>query len=247
MLNSTENSYDLNVKIWIELLENAAGTKQNNVNVILHVIFMCVILIVSLIGNSLTCIVIYYDKSMHTVTNYYLFNLAISDLTLTFAIIWEIFDYVAPPYDFYPLMCQITWFSNLCLWNCGIFTMTALSIERYLAICHPLKLKSSSDWNRVAKIIVILWLVAIADSVPEMLTVRVVKIHRQNVCFPIPTPLARVVHGVQASLTFGIPLIVMTFVYSTIVFKVNTKWTNLNDKIFNLRKPRRKVNKLIGK
>lgn len=249
MLNSTENSNDLIMKMWTELLENAVQleTKKANVNEIVHIIYLCCIFMMSLIGNSLICIIIYFEKSMHTVTNYYLFNLAISDLILTFTIIWEIFDYVAPTYNCSPLMCQISWFTNLCLWSSGIFTMTALSIERYFAICQPFKFKLSSDWHRVVKIIAILWLVAIIDSIPEMLTVRVVKVHRQNVCFPIPTPLARVVHGIQASLTFALPLIIMTFVYCTIVYKVNAKWIDLNDKIFNLRESRGKVNKLVGK
>lgn len=41
-----------------------------------------VIFIAGILGNLITCLVIYRNKSMHTATNFYLFNLAISDLTL---------------------------------------------------------------------------------------------------------------------------------------------------------------------
>jgi hypothetical protein len=41
-----------------------------------------VILVTGLIGNVITCLVIYRNKHMHTATNYYLFSLAISDLLL---------------------------------------------------------------------------------------------------------------------------------------------------------------------
>lgn len=45
---------------------------------------ICYILIfvAGLIGNVSTCIVIFYNKYMHTATNFYLFSLAISDLVL---------------------------------------------------------------------------------------------------------------------------------------------------------------------
>lgn len=41
-----------------------------------------IIFIAGILGNVITCIVISRNRSMHTATNYYLFNLAISDLLL---------------------------------------------------------------------------------------------------------------------------------------------------------------------
>lgn len=49
---------------------------------ILVTVCYAVIFIAGILGNLITCLVIYRNKSMHTATNYYLFNLAISDLTL---------------------------------------------------------------------------------------------------------------------------------------------------------------------
>lgn len=50
--------------------------------VIIITIFYIFIFIAGLIGNLITCIVISKNKFMHTATNYYLFNLAISDMIL---------------------------------------------------------------------------------------------------------------------------------------------------------------------
>lgn len=41
-----------------------------------------IIFVAGILGNVITCAVISRNKSMHTATNYYLFNLAISDLLL---------------------------------------------------------------------------------------------------------------------------------------------------------------------
>lgn len=45
-------------------------------------ILYAIIFIAGLLGNVITCIVISRNKCMHTATNYYLFNLAVSDLLL---------------------------------------------------------------------------------------------------------------------------------------------------------------------
>lgn len=45
-------------------------------------IFYCFIFVAGIVGNLSICIVIAKNKSMHTATNYYLFNLAVSDFML---------------------------------------------------------------------------------------------------------------------------------------------------------------------
>lgn len=50
--------------------------------IILITIFYAFIFIVGILGNVMTCVIIYKNKHMHTATNYYLFNLAVSDFLL---------------------------------------------------------------------------------------------------------------------------------------------------------------------
>lgn len=48
--------------------------------IVLPITFMYVLIFVAgVLGNVITCVVIYKNKTMHTATNYYLFNLAVSD------------------------------------------------------------------------------------------------------------------------------------------------------------------------
>lgn len=88
MISETLNSSDL-------ILENGSANftplDANNVIrfepeplAVLILVTMCYsfIFVAGILGNVITCAVIYRNKSMHTATNYYLFNLAISDLIL---------------------------------------------------------------------------------------------------------------------------------------------------------------------
>lgn len=59
--------------------------ETQNSDIILYsiiTIFYAIIFIAGILGNLITCIVISRNKFMHTATNFYLFNLAVSDLIL---------------------------------------------------------------------------------------------------------------------------------------------------------------------
>lgn len=62
----------------------AAASNQRDSLMVLLPVTVCYLLIflAGLLGNVITCTVISRNKNMHTATNYYLFNLAISDLML---------------------------------------------------------------------------------------------------------------------------------------------------------------------
>nr|XP_032523158.1 neuropeptides capa receptor-like [Danaus plexippus plexippus] len=48
----------------------------------------------------------------------------------------------------------------------SVLTISAFSLERYLAICHPLHLYAMAGLTRATKIIVVLWLVALVSASP---------------------------------------------------------------------------------
>lgn len=245
MANSSESWSEFDFEKWILFLERSVQTENEIIYAIFLIIaiFLCV---ASFFGNSLVCFIICYEKSMHTTTNYYLLNLAISDLIMTLTMMLESSVKYTEQNGFF--LCKLQWFLVVCLWNNSILTMAALAIERYIAIWHPLKLKPTSAWRRVSKIIVLVWLLAIAATLLEMQTVDLVKVHQYTMCFIIPTPWARFLNGVLAIVTFVVPLIIMIFVHSTIVYKViNTQMDNTRDSIFNHEDPRGKISKLVSK
>ncbi|XP_058812406.1 G-protein coupled receptor 83-like [Topomyia yanbarensis] len=65
------------------LVNENFGTKADPICIILPItIFYCFIFVAGILGNLAICIVIAKNRSMHTATNYYLFNLAVSDFLL---------------------------------------------------------------------------------------------------------------------------------------------------------------------
>lgn len=88
-LNSTVFNILFNNSVnFTYLLENSNlhpndTNNRDPISVILPItISYCLIFLAGILGNIATCIVIAQNKSMHTATNYYLFNLAVSDVLL---------------------------------------------------------------------------------------------------------------------------------------------------------------------
>jgi hypothetical protein len=68
--------------MWSYVQQNR-GVQQQPLEMAIPLTVVNVLIFVSgLLGNTAVCIVIIKHRSLHTATNYYLFNLAISDLTL---------------------------------------------------------------------------------------------------------------------------------------------------------------------
>ena len=125
-----------------------------------------VILSVGILLNIAFIYVVVRIKSMRTVTNKYLINLAIADIVfLTAAISEKLWRYSKSPVmgDHSPLgstgcigvyfLIDVTYFASLTF-------ITIVSLDRYFALCRPMDLDNPFKWN-VNKIIVVTWIFAI--------------------------------------------------------------------------------------
>ncbi|XP_012342885.1 pyrokinin-1 receptor isoform X2 [Apis florea] len=139
-------------------------------------VIYAVIFVTGLVGNVSTCVVIARNKSMHTATNYYLFSLAVSDLLLLISglppemyYIWSHF-----PYVFGEAFCIIQSFAAETSANATVLTITAFTVERYVAICHPFISHTMSKLSRAVKFVIVIWLLALCLAVPQAIQFGVV-------------------------------------------------------------------------
>ncbi|XP_050293133.1 pyrokinin-1 receptor-like [Anthonomus grandis grandis] len=128
-----------------------------------------IIFLTGVIGNISTCIVIAKNKSMHTATNYYLFSLAVSDMLLLISgLPPEMYRIWSPDtYIFGHVICFLQGFSAETSANATVLTITAFTVERYLAICHPFLAHTMSKLSRCVRIILMIWIVALTLAVPQ--------------------------------------------------------------------------------
>ncbi|XP_030002462.1 thyrotropin-releasing hormone receptor-like [Sphaeramia orbicularis] len=121
-------------------------------------LLLFIICALGIVGNVMVILVVLTTKHMRTPTNCYLVSLAVADLmVLTAAGLPAITESIFGSWVFghYGCLC-ITYFQYLGI-NASSCSITAFTIERYIAICHPIKAQFLCTLSRAKKIILFVW------------------------------------------------------------------------------------------
>ncbi|XP_065502038.1 thyrotropin-releasing hormone receptor-like [Caloenas nicobarica] len=113
---------------------------------------------VGIVGNVMVVLVVLRTKHMVTPTNCYLVSLAVADLIVLLAAgLPNISEVVASwVYGYAGCLC-ITYLQYLGI-NISAWSITAFTVERYIAICHAIKAQLLCTVSRAKRIISSLWL-----------------------------------------------------------------------------------------
>ncbi|GJQ84306.1 hypothetical protein Trydic_g5244 [Trypoxylus dichotomus] len=153
------------------------GPKRDPLYVVIPItVLYAFIFFAGVVGNIGTCIVIARNKCMHTATNYYLFSLAVSDLLLLISgLPPEIYStWSKYPYIFGEAFCVLQGFAAETSANATVLTITAFTIERYVAICHPFLSHTLSKLSRAIKFIIGIWLLAMFLAIPQAISFGII-------------------------------------------------------------------------
>ena len=131
--------------------------------------FVSLIFLVGLVGNMMVVIVVARTSSKHTPTNCYLVSLAVADvlvlISATLPTIYEFF-LIIDQCIIGKVGCAIMVFLQYLGINASSLSITAFTIERYIAICHPIKSQTMCTVKRAKRIILSLWAFSIAYNSP---------------------------------------------------------------------------------
>ncbi|XP_071787065.1 neuromedin-U receptor 2-like [Asterias amurensis] len=135
-------------------------------HVIISIVNPC-ILALGLIGNIAFLFVMASVPRMWTVTNMYLINMAVADiLFLTVAVSVKLANYIGSPVIIdqstvghvgsvtTSLLLDLSFFASL-------FLVTLVSLEKFYAVCHPLRHRLIGGMKRTTKLIIGVWLLAL--------------------------------------------------------------------------------------
>ncbi|KAJ8675172.1 hypothetical protein QAD02_010958, partial [Eretmocerus hayati] len=211
---------------------NSSSSRRDSLFVVVPVsVIYATIFVTGLIGNVSTCVVIARNKAMHTATNYYLFSLAVSDLLLLVSGLPSEMYYIWSnyPYVFGEVFCVVQSFAAETSANATVLTITAFTVERYVAICHPFLSHTMSKLSRAVKYIMAIWLLALCLAIPQAIQFGIVYQKHANGTIDEGTAMCSVKwtfidHAFEIStiLFFIVPMTVITVLYVFIGLKLRS-------------------------
>ncbi|XP_068880341.1 growth hormone secretagogue receptor type 1 isoform X2 [Aphelocoma coerulescens] len=211
-------------------LENRTGAEPPlhlfPVPVLTGITVACVLLfVIGIIGNLMTMLVVSRFRDMRTTTNFYLSSMAFSDLLIFLCMPLDLFRlWQYRPWNFGDLLCKLFQFiSESCTYS-TILNITALSVERYVAICFPLRAKVIITKGKVKLVILFLWAISFISAGPIFILVGV---EHENGTNPLSTNECRATEYAirsglltimvwTSSIFFFLPVFCLTVLYSLI-------------------------------
>jgi heme/copper-type cytochrome/quinol oxidase subunit 2 len=207
-----------------------------------------IVCLVGLCGNSLVIYVVLRFSKMQTVTNMYIFNLALADemflIGLPFLIVTVVFKY----WPFGSIMCKIYMTTTSVNQFTSSLLLTVMSADRYVAVCHPI---SSPRYRTpfIAKFICMTaWSVSVLLMVPIFMYANTLT-HGNSTHCNIYWPENEIMNGQKAftlysfTLGFFIPCVLILLFYFLVICKLRT--VGPKNKSKEKKKSHRKVTYLV--
>ncbi|PBC27164.1 Neuropeptide FF receptor [Apis cerana cerana] len=184
------------------------------------------VFVVGLIGNSFVIAVVYRSPRMRTVTNFFIVNLAVADvLVIVFCLPATLLSNIFVPWLLGWFMCKAVAYIQGVSVAASVYSLVAVSLDRFLAIWWPLKCQITK--RRARMIIVVIWFIALTTTSPWLLFFDLVAIYKDDpdlrLCLEVwPHPKDETLFFLIGNLTlcYVLPTILISLCYILIWIKV---------------------------
>ncbi|XP_029108016.1 nociceptin receptor-like isoform X2 [Scleropages formosus] len=201
-----------------------------------------VVCVVGLVGNCLVMYVNLRYTKMKTATNIYIFNLALADSLVLATLPFQGTDVFLGFWPFGNVLCKVVISIDYYNMFTSTFTLTVMSVDRYIAVCHPVKALDMRTPHKAKVVNVCVWALASAIGVPA-LVMGDVEVETNGieciVVLPDPRSYWEPVFGTCVFLfSFVVPVAIISVCYSLMVKRLRSVrlLSGSRDKDRNLRR-----------
>ncbi|XP_015916626.1 allatostatin-A receptor [Parasteatoda tepidariorum] len=155
------NSTDITIRADISSLEYI-------ISIVVPILFG-IIVVVGLIGNTLVVLVVACNPQMRSTTNVLIINLAVADLLfILFCVPFTAFDYAVPSWPFGEVWCRVVQYLVIVCAYASIYTLVLMSLDRFLAVVHPITSMSIRTVRNAWIAIGIMWAIIVIACIPAL-------------------------------------------------------------------------------
>ncbi|KAM3614700.1 uncharacterized protein V6R79_018163 [Siganus canaliculatus] len=188
------------------------------------------------LGNSMVITVLARSKpgKPRSTTNIFILNLSIADLSyLLFCIPFQSTIYMLPTWVLGAFICKFIHYFFTVSMLVSIFTLSAMSVDRYIAIVHSRKSSSIRVAKHALIGVVVIWILSLVMAAPIMYYQNIFHTgENYTFCWEVwPDQNHRKVY-VVCTFVFGyvLPLLLITFCYAKVLNHLHKKLRNMSKK-----------------
>ncbi|XP_054616484.1 somatostatin receptor type 5-like [Dunckerocampus dactyliophorus] len=206
-----------------------------------------IVCVIGLGGNTLVIHIVLHYSKMESVTNIYILNLAIADELFMLGLPFLAVQNTLQSWPFGSFMCRLVMTVDSINQFTSIFCLTVMSVDRYLAVNHPIR---SAKWRRpqLAKVVNgTVWALSFLVVLPVVVFANVQKAGGTcNIVWPQPANVWRAAFIIYtSSVGFLCPLLIICLCYLLIVFKIRSSARKVHAASTKRRKSERKVTRMV--
>ncbi|KAG5262797.1 hypothetical protein AALO_G00279010 [Alosa alosa] len=226
--------------------QNLLSVHWKSESIIISLVFSLIFL-VGTVGNCLVLAVLLRNGQMNTkTTNLFILNLCIADLCfIVFCVPLQATIYTMDEWVFGPFVCKAVHFIIYLTMYASIFTLTAVSLDRYLAIRYPLRSREMRTPKNALTSICLVWGLSLVFSGPYLSYYQQMDLDGTTVCIPAWDMHHRRAMDVS-TFVFGylIPVLVLSLTYAR---TIRYLWTTVDpvEDMSASKRAKRKVTKMI--
>ncbi|CRK99667.1 CLUMA_CG012980, isoform B [Clunio marinus] len=213
--NSSVSIYQANCS-----LSNSTCEDVNTPNYNYWALILVIFPFLTLFGNVLVILAVLRERTLQTVTNYFIVSLAIADLLVAVVVMpFGVYILVNGAWSLPNVVCDFYIAMDVICSTSSIFNLVAISIDRYIAVTQPIKYAKHKNSRRVCLTILLVWAISAAIGSPIVLGLNNTPDRLPDLCLFYNSDF--IVYSSLSS--FYIPCIIMVFLYWNIFKALRTR------------------------
>ncbi|XP_030326855.1 galanin receptor type 1-like [Strigops habroptila] len=219
-----------------------SGATRGGPEVVIVPVLFGLIFLLGMVGNTLVLVVLGRfrprRRPSRSVTNIFILNLSIADFSfLLFCVPFQATIYSLPEWIFGAFFCKWVHYLAMATMLVSIFTLVAMSMDRYIAVVHAKRSHCIRSKRNAALGVGIIWLLSLIIAIPVAQHQALMSGHQQapnsSFCWErwANGSTAKQMYKVTILLVgYLLPLVLITCCYAKVLYHLHTKVKNISKK-----------------
>ncbi|XP_052060180.1 dopamine D2-like receptor [Mytilus californianus] len=166
--------------------------------------------LLTVFGNVLVVMSVVRERQLKTATNYFICSLAVADIMVAVVVMPPtVYLEVVQSWLLSDALCDAWVASDVMACTASILNLTAISVDRFIAVTQPIKYSKHKNSKRVFVTLALTWVISVAIAAPIALGVNYSEERKPGLCQFFNSDF--LIYSSMGS--FYIPSIIMMFLY----------------------------------